>query len=124
MFSPSEMAGRICDRAEEMGYSVRALLIKADLGRNTINHLRNGSSLGYDSLARLAMILDCSMDYLAGLSNVPNMENNGPALDERENELLNMYRVLDFGGKGKVDALVSCEYDRVRLEGDSTSAAT
>ena len=123
MFTPSEMAARISECAEEKGISVRALLMKADLGRNTLTHLRGGSSIGYDSLGKIALILGCSMDYLAGLSDVPNMEQPAPDMDDRERNLIEHFRALDLDGKASVEHTAVEEHRRVRLEGDSEATA-
>jgi len=45
-------------------------------------------------------------------------------VEEREEGLLKRYRCLDFGGKARVDAYVDGEYQKARLEGDSTKTAT
>ena len=117
MFTPPEVAKRISETAEAAGISVRALLIQAGLGKNTMSNMRNGSALQYDSLAKVASILGCSMDYLVGFTDSLN-------IGEREADMLKRYRALDFGGKARVDAYLDEEYQKARLEGDSEKAAT
>ena len=63
------------------------------------------------------------MDYLAGLSDVPYMEIDVTEMDERERNLIEHYRALDLDGKATVEAAAVNEHKRVKLEGDSTSAA-
>ena len=123
MFTPPEVAKRISETAEAAGISVRALLIQAGLGKNTMSNMRNGSALQYDSLAKVASILGCSMDYLVGFTDSLNI-GNSCQIDEREADMLKRYRALDFGGKARVDAYVDGEYQKARLEGDSEKAAT
>lgn len=122
MFTPAELADRISSTAAAAGISIRSILVQAGLGKNTMSNLRNGSALQYDSLAKIAQILNCSMDYLAGMSDALNIGIT-EQLDERERNLVVHFRALDLDGKARVESAAANEHDRVRLEGDSTKTA-
>ena len=42
------------------------MLVAYDLGSNTMSALYHGKSIAFDSLAKIADYIDCSVDYLLG----------------------------------------------------------
>ena len=49
------------------------MLVELGLGSNTISHLRHDRMIAADSLARIADYLDCSVDYLLGRTDNPEI---------------------------------------------------
>ena len=72
MYISSEIAIRIKALAKVKGVSVKKLLEDAGLGYNTMSNLRT-SMPKTDNLARIADDLDCSVDFLLGRTDVPDI---------------------------------------------------
>lgn len=49
------------------------MLEELDLGSNTMSHMRHGRAIASDSLAKIADYLDCSVDYLLGRTDNPEV---------------------------------------------------
>lgn len=49
------------------------MLVDYDLGSNTMSALYHGKSIAFDSLAKIADYLDCSVDYLLGRTDNPEI---------------------------------------------------
>lgn len=49
------------------------MLVACDLGSNTMSALYHGKSIAFDSLAKIADYLDCSVDYLLGRTDNPEI---------------------------------------------------
>lgn len=49
------------------------MLVAYDLGSNTMSALYHGKSIALDSLAKIADYLDCSVDYLLGRTDNPEI---------------------------------------------------
>lgn len=117
-----DMVDRIKSLVEAKGMSITAFEKKLGWGSSTITRFRK-SSPSIEKVQAIADALDVSIDKIVRGESSAGGANMRYIVDDREMELLSRYRMLDFGGKGKVDALVSSEYERVRLEGDSEAAA-
>lgn len=74
MFEPYEIAERIKKCAKEKDITVKALLQKAGVGEKMVSNMsgKNGSYPQTDKIAKIAVILDCSVDYLLGRTDEPN----------------------------------------------------
>lgn len=72
MYISSEIAIRIKALAKVKGVSVKKLLEDAGLGYNTMSNLRTSMPKS-DNLARIADDLDCSVDFLLGRTDVPDI---------------------------------------------------
>lgn len=67
------VAERIKIRAKEKGISVKKLLEKCDLGVNTVTKMSNGTDIVSQNLLKIADGLECSVDYLLGRTENPNI---------------------------------------------------
>ncbi len=94
MFEPYEIAERIKKCAKEKDITVKALLQKAGVGEKMVSNMsgKNGSYPQTDKIAKIAVILDCSVDYLLGRTDSPevtgayiNGDNNGIQAVSRDN---------------------------------------
>ena len=72
MYVSSDIAIRIKTLAKAKGVSVKKLLEDVGLGYNTMSNLKTSMPKA-DNLARIADYLDCSMDYLLGRTDVPEV---------------------------------------------------
>ncbi len=67
-------AGRIKERAKEKDILIKDLLEKCQLGKNTLSTMvHRGSWIQAVSIAKIADILDCSVDFLLGRTNKPEI---------------------------------------------------
>ena len=75
MFEPYEIAERIKLYAREKNMTVKSLLKDAGVGEKMVSNMsgKNGSYPQSDKIAQIAKILDCSVDYLLGRTDNPNV---------------------------------------------------
>jgi len=73
MYEPSKLAERIKNFSKLKKIPMRNILETAGLGKNVISHLTEGSMLKADNLAKIADVLDCSIDYLLGRTDNPEV---------------------------------------------------
>ena len=73
MYDSLKVAELIKLRAKAKGIVIKEMLNDLGLGVNTMSNLRHGSMLKADSLARIADYLGCSVDYLLGRTDNPEV---------------------------------------------------
>lgn len=52
--------------------TLKSILEYCNLGSNTFSHMLHGKVIAFDSLAKIADYLDCSVDYLLGRTDDPD----------------------------------------------------
>lgn len=72
MYTLQDLAIRIKAIAKERNTVIKDMLAELSLGSNTMSALYHGKSIAFDSLAKIADYLDCSVDYLLGRVDTPN----------------------------------------------------
>lgn len=72
VYQSSDIAKRIKARAKQHGVSARKMLIDLGLGLNTMTNMKT-SMPNADSVARMADYLDCSVDFLLGRTDNPEI---------------------------------------------------
>ena len=72
MYNSNNVANKIKLRAKEMNISIKQLLIDVDLGKNTMSNFKTSMPKA-DNLAKIADHLDCSVDYLLGRTDNPDI---------------------------------------------------
>lgn len=72
MYNSSNVAERIKSTAKIQNKSVKEVLESVGLGFNTMSNMKNSMPKA-DNLARIADYLDCSVDYLLGRTNNPEV---------------------------------------------------
>lgn len=72
MYDSNKVAERIKDLARIKGVSVRQILSGAGLGFNTMANMKTSMPKA-DNLAKIADELGCSVDYLLGRTDNPNV---------------------------------------------------
>lgn len=73
MYNSQEIANRIKLRAKEQGFSVSTVLSSCELGKNTVSKIGQGTDILTLNFARIADYLDCSVDYLLGRTDNPDI---------------------------------------------------
>lgn len=72
MYISHNLAIKIKETAKIKNIVIKQMLIDCELGSNTMSALYHGKSIAFDSLAKIADYLDCSVDYLLGRTDNPN----------------------------------------------------
>lgn len=73
MYESTKVAEIIKLTAKVKGKQLKVMLSDLNLNKNTLSNMYNGSMLKGDSLARIADYLDCSVDYLLGRTDNPEV---------------------------------------------------
>ena len=73
LYNSPDVANRVKAYAKQRNKSLKDVLEACSLGSNTFSHMLHGRSLAVDSLARIADELGCSVDYLLGRSDNPEI---------------------------------------------------
>ena len=73
MYNTQEMASRIKQQVKLYGYNMKNMLSELELGINIISHLAKGQVISSINLAKIADYLDCSVDYLLGRTDNPEI---------------------------------------------------
>ena len=81
MYDVQSIANRIKHEAKLQNYKLSVMLKELGLGINAISQLSNGQEMSYLTFAGIADYLNCSVDYLLGRTDNPNLTaetyNNG-----------------------------------------------
>jgi len=88
MLNTQITAERIKSQAKSKGISVKKLLENCELGVNTITKMSNGNDIVSQNLLKIAEFLDCSVDYLLGRTETPEL-NNGNGINIGDNSVNN-----------------------------------
>lgn len=72
MYNSQKIADRIKELTKTRNISVKQLLEEVGLGFNTMSNMKSSMPKA-DNLAKIADYLSCSVDYLLGRSDDPNM---------------------------------------------------
>lgn len=73
MYVTQEIANRIKSRLKNQRKNTKEMLSDLDMGINAISELAKGKQMSCISLARIADYLDCSVDYLLGRTDRPEI---------------------------------------------------
>lgn len=73
MYKSLNIAELIKIRSKQRGIVIKDMLSELKLGSNTMSNMRHGRMIAADSLAKIADYLDCSVDYLLGRTDVPEV---------------------------------------------------
>ena len=73
MYNNQQMSDRIKIQAKSKRIVLKKMLEDLGLGINLISHLAKGQNITAINLARIADYLDCSVDYLLGRTDRPEV---------------------------------------------------
>ena len=79
MYITQEIALRIKNRARSQKIAMKEMLANCDMNINAISEFSKGKQLSCISLARIADYLNCSVDYLLGRTDNPEVNRQRPA---------------------------------------------
>lgn len=127
MYTPEKLAENIRAIAKKNKISQKDLLLRCDLGVNTITRLSNGTDILTKNLVKFAEELDCSVDFLLGRSNFPDIQKK----DISSEDLLFLKKLhsLPEDSQDEIIHMVNYKYEqyqkkRSRLSSTSGSATT
>lgn len=73
MYITQNIANRIKICLKNQNVSMKTMLSDLDMGINSISEFSKGKQMSCISLARIADYLDCSVDYLLGRTDNPEI---------------------------------------------------
>lgn len=73
LYKSLDIAEAIKARAKQQGVTIKVMLADLNLGSNTMSNMRHSRMIAADSLARIADYLGCSVDYLLGRTDNPEV---------------------------------------------------
>lgn len=74
MYEPRAIAERIKSTAKQNKIQIKTMLEGCNLSKNTLSSMQSGGSTPKsENLARIADYLDCSVDYLLGRTDKPEV---------------------------------------------------
>lgn len=73
MYITQDIANRIKSRLKHQHINTKDMLFDLDMGINAISEFAKGKQMSCISLARIADYLDCSVDYLLGRTDKPEI---------------------------------------------------
>ncbi len=101
MFTPSEIAERIKQCARKRGVTVKSVLQEAGVGEKMVSNMsgKNGSYPQSDKLAKVAVYLNCSVDYLLGCETEKNTVTQFGNSNTKKEQLIKNYELLNEEGQ-------------------------
>lgn len=76
VYNSQETAERIKLRAKVCGTTMKSMLSNLELGINIVSQLAKGQEMSYLNLAKIADYLSCSVDYLLGRTDNPEVAHS------------------------------------------------
>ena len=73
MYESQDIANRIKTHAKSKGIRLKQMLSDCKLGIYTISQMSKGNDMLSKNLAKIADYLDCSVDYLLGRTDNPEV---------------------------------------------------
>lgn len=73
MYDSQQIANRIKSRCKQQGKSLGEVLSACGLGINTVSKISKGTDILTLNFAKIADYLDCSVDYLLGRTDKPEV---------------------------------------------------
>jgi len=78
LYTSPYVASNIKKYAKTKNIALKDILTACELGSNTFSHMLHNKSIAFDSLAKIADYLDCSVDYLLGRTDNPEINKTIP----------------------------------------------
>ena len=97
MYSSTIVVERIKKFAKNKNISITKMLMDCELNKNTLSSMQSrGSWLQANSLAKIADYLDCSVDYLLGRTDTPEINRANILSYPKEMS----YKIVAYGADG------------------------
>ena len=81
LYNSPDVVNKIKEHAKSKNIAIKDMLTDIGLGINTLSHMNHGKSIAFDSLAKIADYLNCSVDYLLGRVDYPELVIKKAPLD-------------------------------------------
>ncbi len=91
LYTSHNLAISIKGIAKQRNIVIKDMLNDCDLGSNTMSSLYHGKQISFSSLAKIADYLNCSVDYLLGRTNNPDMSSRLPELTKEEWDKIELF---------------------------------
>ena len=75
VYNSQEIAARIKTRAKQQSKTLGEVLTACSLGKNTVSKISTGTDILTLNFAKIADYLDCSVDYLLGRTDNPDINH-------------------------------------------------
>ena len=95
MYNSQEISNRIKTIAKKRGISLNEMLKLCGLSINTVSKMSKGSDILTQNFAKIADVLDCSVDYLLGRTDSTKAKNES-------NQILNYFNNLNEKGQDRL----------------------
>lgn len=102
MYITQEIANRIKIRIKECNIVTKDMLSELNMGINAISEFSKGKQMSCISLARIADYLDCSVDYLLGRTDDPELHTLKVTNKMEIRRETIPYRLAAYGGENEV----------------------
>ena len=96
--------------------NMEQMLVECSLGVNAIRQINDTKGMASFSLAKIADYLDCSVDYLLGRTDNPNISGTNIAISnqqKKDTELLDLIKSLPLKKRVKIISMI---YDELEEE--------
>lgn len=91
LYTSHNLAISIKGIAKQRNIVIKDMLNDCDLGSNTMSSLYHGKQISFSGLAKIADYLNCSVDYLLGRTNNPDMSSRLPELTKEEWDKIELF---------------------------------
>ena len=90
MYTSNNVSERIKQLCKSKNVPVKKMLGDVNLGLNTMSNMKSSMPKA-DNLAKIADYLNCSVDYLLGRTNSPDMSSRLPELTKEEWDKIELF---------------------------------
>lgn len=122
LYNSPDVANLIKKYAKHQKIPLKSLLEDCGLGSNTFSHMLHGRSIAFDSLAKIADYLDCSVDYLLGRAAAP-ASFYGDGFTAHDKTLVEAYKKQQPALRQAVDKILGIEAEEYNFSGSDLSRA-
>lgn len=122
LYNSPDVANLIKKYAKHQKIPLKSLLEDCGLGSNTFSHMLHGRSIAFDSLAKIADYLDCSVDYLLGRADDPSA-TYGDGFTPHDKTLVEAYKKQQPALRQAVDKILGIEAEEYNFSGSDLSRA-
>ncbi len=100
MYSSNKIANKIRELSKIQSIAIQDILKSANMGRNALSHMDNGSMPKCDNLAKIADLFNVSTDYLLGRTDNPEI-NRTPVFTPEPVKIVKIPFIMSKVSAGK-----------------------
>ena len=102
MYNAQNLTSNMRSKVKEKGIIQKDMLKECGLNENSLNQMSDKKGISSFSLAKIADILECSVDSLLGRDNYENKKSSSPELTENEQRMLQVFKNLTPTQQGEL----------------------